>query len=90
MVTIVAGSPGNHEVTPATTANDLKDDRCIGSVKHPTFNEPLAACRANYGYGYVQGAHPTTFDQHALVRLDTLNALLVLYADARSLSMTPP
>ena len=57
LVTIVAGSPGNHEVTPVTTNESIKSGRCIGSVKNPSFNEPLAACRDNYGYGYLQGTN---------------------------------
>ena len=59
MVTIVAGSPGNHEVTPTTTANDLKDKRCTGSIDNPSFGMPMAACRENYGYGYLQGTNRT-------------------------------
>jgi hypothetical protein len=55
----VAGSPGNHEVTPTYTEADLKDGRCVGSVTNPSFNEPLAACRNNYGYGYLQGTNKT-------------------------------
>lgn len=31
----------------------------VSSVKNPSFDEPLAACRQNYGYGKLQGTNKT-------------------------------
>ena len=59
MVTIVAGSPGNHEVTPATPPGAKPGDRCVGSIDSPSDTLPMAACRENYGYGYLQGTNRT-------------------------------
>ena len=47
MVTIVAGSPGNHEVTPATPPGAKPGDRCVGAIDNPSATMPMAACREN-------------------------------------------
>ncbi len=59
MVTIVAGSPGNHEVTPSTPPGAKPGDRCVGSIDKPSDSMPMAACRENYGYGYLQATNAT-------------------------------
>ena len=32
---------------------------CNGLVDNPSIDKPIAACRANYGYGYLQGTNKT-------------------------------
>ena len=54
MTQIVAGSPGDIEVTSATSPEGAAEPTdptdpgaCIGSVVHPSIDKPIAACRAN-------------------------------------------
>ena len=32
---------------------------CNGLVDNPSIDKPIASCRANYGYGYLQGTNKT-------------------------------
>ena len=64
MTTIIAGSPGDPEVTPLTNKGE-----CAGNMTHTAGGEadglpktgpnPMAMCRDNYGFGYVQAVNRT-------------------------------
>ena len=67
MTQIVAGSPGNIEVTGDSNAPFPEGaaepgsgpGSCNGLTPNVSIDKPIAACRANYGYGYLQGTNKT-------------------------------
>ena len=67
MTQVVAGSPGDIEVTgthmdaPGAGAAEPNTGpgSCVGGVANVSIDKPIAACRANYGYGYLQAANRT-------------------------------
>ena len=42
MATIVAGGPGDPEITPETEAD------CAGNISSPNFDKPMAICRGKH------------------------------------------
>ena len=54
MATIIAGGPGDPEITPETTAGE-----CVGNITATSRQNPMAICRDNYGFGRVQAVNRT-------------------------------
>ena len=52
MTTIIAGGPGDPEITP-----EVNSGECAGNISKPSASKPMAICRDNYGYGYLQAVN---------------------------------
>jgi hypothetical protein len=67
MTQIVAGSPGDIEITSDSNAAypegaaepGTGPGSCAGLTPNVSIDKPIAACRANYGYGYLQATNKT-------------------------------
>lgn len=54
MTTIIAGGPGDPEITPETNSGE-----CVGNMTNISLSQPMAMCRDNYGYGKFQAVNKT-------------------------------
>jgi hypothetical protein len=74
MTTIIAGGPGDPEVTPEVNAGE-----CAGNMTNISIRQPMAMCRDNYGCAMLHRFVATVIFIFIFIFLVYLSRGLVLF-----------